>query len=325
MRNGLEFAFSHNAPTVNSRPRSFPDRPSAPHRRWGRRRHSSHLPMFMRPPGFQVLLEAASTSDAGDAATGVRRRPADDRDSRLRAETRTLRLDRARRKGDEQFLAHLVTMPSGLRSRRCDAAGPGASRAEAPRKGPALAIAAGPGGPDDGLREGGQDAAGFVGDGSAGTDLRLVTGPGVPPRGREADSRGTRTESRRHDSSSMRRNSGPWMCPLPSGSGVRIRARAGPSGANIRRDAVPAFTSDGTGTRGAPLRALREQDPPRTHRLGDGRRPARLTGPLPRDVRQAAGTWGSRTGLPTVLFGPPTEFRTLCAWWSTNLVNNCWA
>lgn len=54
----------------------------------------------------------------------------------------------------------------------------------------------------------------------------------------------THTEIRRHGSSLTQRNSGPSMCPLPSG-GVRNRARTGPSRANIWRYAVSEFTARG--------------------------------------------------------------------------------
>ncbi|WP_406224128.1 hypothetical protein [Streptomyces canus] len=65
---------------------------------------------------------------------------------------------------------HVVAMRQAL----------GASRAELTDevlgKVPALAVAARSDGPDDRLREGDQVAVGFVGDGSAGSDLWLVTG-----------------------------------------------------------------------------------------------------------------------------------------------------
>lgn len=199
----------------------------------------SHLPMFMRPHDFQVLLEAAFTNDAGDAQQVY----ADDRRTTGTA-VYTLKPERfvltelvgedgqpartsftgtlfrghferggtelldpvtvevrhvvhfrrfdphavrpteltylAFGKGDERFLAHLVTMPPDFDHVVAMRQAPGASGAELTddvlRNGPALAITGRPDGPGDRLREGDQVAAGLVGDGPAGTDLRLVTG-----------------------------------------------------------------------------------------------------------------------------------------------------
>ncbi|MGX1563560.1 hypothetical protein [Streptomyces sp. NPDC055506] len=65
-------------------------------------------------------------------------------------------------KGDERFLAHLVTMPPDF-DHVVAMQAPGASRAELTdevlRRGPALTIAARPDGPDDRLREGDQVTA----------------------------------------------------------------------------------------------------------------------------------------------------------------------
>jgi hypothetical protein len=115
-------------------------------------------------------------------------------------------------------------------------------------KGQPLAIAARPDGPDDRLGEGDQVAAGFVGDGSAGSEATCGSSRGGSSTSRKGSWRqeSTHTEARRHGSSSTQWNSGPWMCPLPSGTGMRITARAGSCRANIWRDAVRASTARGS-------------------------------------------------------------------------------
>ncbi|MFI2373696.1 hypothetical protein ACH5AO_01250 [Streptomyces sp. NPDC018964] len=199
----------------------------------------SHLPMFMRPHDFQVLLEAAFTNDAGDAQqvyaddrrttgtavytlkperfvltelvgedgqpvrtsfTGTLFRGHFERDGtelldRVTVEVRHVvhfrRFDHhavrpteltylAFGKGDERFLAHLVTLPPDFDHVVAMRQAPGAPGTELTddvlRNGPALTITGRPDGPGDRLREGDQVAVGLVGDGSAGTGLRLVTG-----------------------------------------------------------------------------------------------------------------------------------------------------
>lgn len=112
------------------------------------------------------------------------------------------------------------------------------------RKGPALAIAARPDGPDDRLQEDDQVAVGFVGDGSAESDLRLVTGwefhlkEGELAIGEHAQ----RNPASRlvPDAAELR----PVDVSAPVGRCAH-QARAGPSRANIWRYAVSVFTARG--------------------------------------------------------------------------------